>query len=199
MIKLIVFDLSGVIGNNEEPLYLEKFAKKCKISLEELEKIYYAYLQKSERNDIPLRKVWEKTMDKFNIKGNYKKYVKEMMSLKKFNKKVLDFVLKSRKKYKTAYFTNYAEEYWKIHEKMIDLSKYFDFGVVSYKIGSRKPELKGFKVIMKHFKVKPDETVFLDDSEKNLKNAKGIGISTIHYKNLKQLKSQLRNLEVNIN
>ena len=61
MIKLIVFDLSGVIGNNEEPLYLEKFAKKCKISLEELEKIYYAYLQKSERNDIPLRKVWEKT------------------------------------------------------------------------------------------------------------------------------------------
>ena len=31
MIKLIIFDLSGVVGNAEEPIYLEQFAKKHNI------------------------------------------------------------------------------------------------------------------------------------------------------------------------
>ena len=199
MIKLIIFDLSGVVGNAEEPVYLEQFAKKNSIQLDELEGIYYEYLKKSERGEIPLRVVWEKTMEKFGISGNYKDYVKEMMKLKKFDGKVLDFVLKLRKEYKTAYFTNYAEEYWEVHETMIDISKYFDFGVVSCKIGSRKPEPKGFKVIMEHFDVKPEETVFLDDSEKNLANAKEIGISTIHFKNLGQLKAEFKKIGIAVN
>lgn len=196
MIKLIIFDLSGVIGNAEEPIYLEKFAKKYDISLDELKKIYYACLEKSEKNEIPLREVWEKTLNKFNIKGNYKNYAEEMMDLKEFDKEALDFIFKLKKSYKTAYFTNYAEEYWKIHEKLIDLSKYFDFGVVSYKIGSRKPEPKGFKAIMRHFKAKPRETIFIDDTEKNLKNAKELGIKTIHFRSLRQLKNELKKLNV---
>src|SRR3989338_3159318 len=106
MIKLVIFDLSGVIGNAEESIYLEKFAEKHGISLGELEKIYYSFLEKSERGEIPLKDVWEKTLNKFNIKGNYKNYVREMMNMKRFNEKMLGFALSLRKNYKTAYFTN---------------------------------------------------------------------------------------------
>jgi HAD superfamily hydrolase (TIGR01509 family) len=194
MIKLIIFDLSGVISNAEEPIYLEKFAEDLNVNLEELQKIYFEYLEKSERGEIPLSVVWGKTLEKFNIQGDYKEFVKDMMSLKEFNKDVLEFVLGLRKKYKMAFFTNYAEEYWKIHETLIDLSRYFDFGVVSYQIGSRKPEVKGFKKIIEHFDVKPEETVFLDDSEKNLKNAKEMGINTVHYKGLERLKGELEKI-----
>jgi len=192
MIKLIIFDLSGVVANAEEPIYLEQFAKKHNIPLEKLEEVYFSYLKPSERNEIPLSKVWENTLKAFNIKGNYKVFIKEMMALKKFNQEVLDFIRELKKNFKTAYFTNYAEEYWKMHEQMVDLGPYFDYGVVSYRIGSRKPERKGFEAILNHFGLKPEEAFFTDDSEKNVQAAQEMGIHAFQFKNLKQFKEELK-------
>ena len=194
MIKLIIFDFSGVVSVDEEDPYIEKFAKKHNISFDDLNELYTENLKKSERNEIPLSEVWNKVMEKFNIKGDYKDFVKEMMFTKTFYQETLKFVLELRKKYKTAYFSNYAEEYWDYVIKLEDLEKYFDFGIVSYQIGSRKPEPKGFKLILEHFNLKPDEAVFTDDAEKNLINAKELGINTIHFKNLEQFKEELNKL-----
>ena len=191
MIKLIIWDLSGVVGNMEEPLYLEQFAKTHEVHFHELEKVYYSHLYKAERGEIPLREVWEKTLHHFNIKRHHKDIAHEIMGLKTFDYDVLDYIQDLRSKCKVAYLTNYAEEYWEIHQKMIDLSEYFDFGIVSYQIKARKPDSKGFLAIMHQFKVTPQETLFIDDSEKNIAAAKQLGISAIQFQSLEQLKEEI--------
>ena len=51
-IKLIIFDLSDVCFNSEEPLYLKIFAERHKINLSILEKFYLELLIKAEEDKI---------------------------------------------------------------------------------------------------------------------------------------------------
>jgi putative hydrolase of the HAD superfamily len=51
----------------------------------------------------------------------------------------------------------------------------------------RKPELKIYRLTLKKLKVKPEECIFIDDKEKNLKPAKKLGIKTVLAKNPKQV------------
>src|SRR3989338_953399 len=96
MKKLIIFDLSGVVSSNEEIAYLRMFCRKHRISFNDFEKVYFDGVKKSERGEIPLKYAWENALQKFRIEGDYKHYIREMMGMKRFNKKVLDFILKLR-------------------------------------------------------------------------------------------------------
>lgn len=196
MIRLIIFDISGVISNKEEDIYLEEFSKRHDIPFDALHHVYFVNLEKAEKGEIPLKVVWEKVFSEFHIDEDYNEGIKEVMKLKKFDKDMLAYIQKLRKDFDTAYLTNYADDYWKILEKMFPFDKYFDYGLVSYKIGERKPAKKGFELILKNFNVKPEETLYIDDSEKNLKNPKEMGIKVILFRHLEQLKYDLEKLTV---
>ena len=51
---------------------------------------------------------------------------------------------------------------------------------VSYKIGALKPSQQFFKFILDKENVKPEETLFIDDSLNNVQAAKSLGINIIH-------------------
>ena len=56
----------------------------------------------------------------------------------------------------------------------------FDKAYYSHLIGSRKPETEPFEHILKDQNLKPGETLFVDDTQSNLKGAITLGIQTIH-------------------
>ena len=169
-IKLIMFDLSNVCFNSEDPIYQKIFRERHNLP-EKFSDDYYEILERAEVGEMSVEDVWSEVLEKYEIKADPKKLIQEVISVKEAYPEMLNFIKELKKKYKTAYLTNYGEEYWKIIEKNFDFSA-FDYGLVSYKIKSRKPSAKGFQLILKHFKVKPEESVFTDDAEKNLVNAK---------------------------
>ncbi len=195
-IKLIIFDLSDVCYTSEEPLYLAEFTKAHYLNQEEFENYYFDLLKKSEVDEITGEELWEKILAHFNIKADPKKIIVEMVNRKEEISATLVLVKTLREKYKTAYLTNYCETYWKLVEKKFDLKLYFDFGVISYTIKERKPHQKGFTAILSHFKVKPEETIFIDDVENNLIFPQQLGVHTIQFKNISQLTKDLRELGV---
>ena len=203
MIKLIIFDFSGVCYSEEEKPYLHIFTDKHKLKFEEVEPFFDELIVKSERDEISGKEVWDKvikkfTIKKFKIKEKYsaENIIKEMISLKKENTEMLELAKKLGEKYKTAFFTNYNRDFWQEVEKIFNPAHYFNFGIVSYQINSRKPEPKGFLGILEHFKVKPEEAIFTDDSLKNVLKAKELGINAIHFKNIEQFKEELNKLGV---
>jgi FMN phosphatase YigB (HAD superfamily) len=198
MIQLIIFDLSDVCFNCEEPPFLRKFAKKYKLDFKEFDNFYQNLLYKAEVGKMSGKEVWDRVLDRYNIKGNASKLISDMMKSKKAYYGVLNLAKKLRKGYKTAYLTNYNKYYWDEIERRFELKPYFDFGVVSYQIKARKPAPKGFKVVMKRFKAKAKETIFIDDYEKNLVNARNLGINTILFRNKTKLVSDLRKFGVDI-
>ena len=121
-----------------------------------------------------------------------------MIKLKEPIHTTLNFVKQLRKKYKTAYLTNYNKDYWEYIKNKFDLNPYFDFGVVSYQIKSRKPSKEGFKTILDEFGLKPEQAVFTDDSIKNLSEAKKLGIFTIQFEHVDQFANILEDFGVNV-
>ena len=59
-------------------------------------------------------------------------------------------------------------------------------------------EDKIFNHVLNSLKINPEESVFIDDKEKNLIFAKKLGIKTILFKNFNQLKEELSLCLVNV-
>jgi putative hydrolase of the HAD superfamily len=62
------------------------------------------------------------------------------------------------------------------------LSDYFDQVYFSHLLGMRKPDPNIFSTILALQDWNPEETLFVDDNELNLKGAAGIGIGTFLHK-----------------
>ncbi len=62
-------------------------------------------------------------------------------------------------------------------------------------LGVRKQDGPQFlSRIMKDYGLRPDETVFVDDSPKNLRPARGLGIEAVHFRSATDLKTKLHQL-----
>ncbi len=59
--------------------------------------------------------------------------------------------------------------------------------LISCDIGLRKPNPKLYSLLIKRLKLKPDEILFIDNREWNLKPARRLGIKTILFKDNKQV------------
>lgn len=191
MIKLLIFDFTGVCFTDEETPYLQNLAKEYNIDFEKVNDFYLKYILEAERNNISGIKAWKNFLSDLSLDLDPKVEIKKMMSLKKEITSNFDLLKLLKNKYNLAFFTNYCKEHYEILLGMFDIS-IFDYGIASYMINSRKPEMKGFNMIMDHFGVNPSETLFIDDSKKNVESAKKLGINIIHLKDAKNLKEDLK-------
>ncbi len=68
----------------------------------------------------------------------------------------------------------------------------------SHEVGHRKPELKIYEKVLARIRLRPEETVFVDDVPKFVAGAKKAGMRAIRFKNREQLIRKLRKLGVRI-
>lgn len=67
----------------------------------------------------------------------------------------------------------------------------FDQKIFSYNIGSVKSEVQTFKTLLNQTRIEADQTLFIDDYERNVKNAEEVGIHGIVFQGAEQLKRDL--------
>ncbi|MBG9375875.1 HAD family phosphatase [Panacibacter sp. DH6] len=61
-----------------------------------------------------------------------------------------------------------------------NFNDYFIKAYYSHDIGLRKPYPASFEYILQEQQLQPSETLFIDDTWKNIEGAKGVGLQTIH-------------------
>ena len=99
--------------------------------------------------------------------------------------------LKAKEKYQLILLSDHAREWMEyIEEKNKDL-KIFDKKIFSYDIGAVKSDKQTFKTVLEKVAIVADETLFIDDYEKNAKNAEAVGIHGIVFENAEQLRKIL--------
>lgn len=62
-----------------------------------------------------------------------------------------------------------------------DFTPFFEKVYYSQEISARKPEPEAYQVILDEGGLKPEETLFIDDNEANLRGAEQLGIKTLHF------------------
>jgi putative hydrolase of the HAD superfamily len=99
------------------------------------------------------------------------------------NKPLISLIEKLRENgYKTGIITNVPgrkQRLESIFGKPIE--ELFDSIVTSIKVGSLKPNKKIYEVALENLEVRPEQAFFIDDTLRNVKGAKSIGMKAFHY------------------
>lgn len=104
---------------------------------------------------------------------------------------LLTLIEKLKEKYKVYLFTDTIDIHDEYNSRRGIYDK-FDKVYKSYKERVAKAQgEKAFLNLLKEIKAQPNECVFIDDLERNVKIAEKLGIKSILYKNLHQLKISL--------
>jgi epoxide hydrolase-like predicted phosphatase len=195
MIKNIIFDFGGVILKHKGDIMEQIIAKIFPASLEEASQIW----DESKAELI----TGEKDSKKFlkELKNKYKTRLTshELFDLwKKLYKKeaeevdweLLKFIEKLRTKYNVYLFTDTID----VHDRFNSTRNIYEsFNRVfkSFEEGTIKTEKEAFVNVLKKIKAKPEECIFIDDFESNVKIAKSLKMRGIVFFNPKQLKKEL--------
>lgn len=108
---------------------------------------------------------------------------------------MLELLNQLRKHIPIAAFTNTMALHWDL---LMDRERYrfpqlFSTIFASHLLGDAKPRTEAFEKVLKALGVKPEEVVFVDDSEVNVSGAAEIGIKGIVFKSVESLRAELRN------
>lgn len=99
--------------------------------------------------------------------------------------------LKAKGNYQLILLSDHAREWMEYIEKNNRDLKIFDKKIFSYDIGAVKSDKQTFKIVLEQTGIVADETLFIDDYEKNIKNAEAVGIHGIVFENAEQLRKTL--------
>ena len=67
--------------------------------------------------------------------------------------------------------------------KTREVFKYFDGQIISALEHMVKPDREIYDLILNRYHLKPEECLFIDDLEPNVKAAQAVGINTVHFTN----------------
>ena len=193
MIKAVIFDVDGVIivpykifsqriveeyGANPESFsqFFNEVFPKCLVGEADLKKEMQPYLK--EWN-------WDDSVDKlldywFRNESNLdERVLKTVQQLRERGIKC--YLGTNQEKYRTEYFKN-----------QLGLGNVFDGVFSSAYIGYIKNKPQFFEYVLKQLQgIKPEEILFIDDSEDNIENAKHSGIQAYLYRNFEDFQKQL--------
>lgn len=200
MIKAVVFDWGGVLV--DEPLkgLLSFCANILGTTSDSLQEIWPKFNKDFHTGNIPEQEFWKNICTNLQItrpipESLWKQAVQHVFVDKKG---MYQFVSDLRMKgYKTGILSNTeipTTEYF--YENGYE--RYFEAAIFSCIEKCVKPEEKIYCIALEKLHVTPEETVFIDDKLANVESARKLGIHSILFKNLFQLKQELLSLGVDL-
>lgn len=100
------------------------------------------------------------------------------------------------KGYGVLVLSNFSHKAFVDCKKALAFLPYTDGGILSYQEKCIKPEPEIYKRLISKYNLVPNQCVFIDDLQKNLDGAAAFGIQTILFRNLAQVKEDLKKLGV---
>ncbi|HLD11191.1 MAG TPA: HAD family phosphatase [Candidatus Nanoarchaeia archaeon] len=199
MIKAIIFDLGGVCFEIDWLKINDEMVKKFNITTlvksagNEKAITYYKEALEGKRHPIDM---FRELNNRDNDLNDIIKFYKEMYKkYKTHNKQIYELIKNLKNKFTIVCLSDTNVVHYQAHEEQGTI-KDFHHVFTSFKIGSIKRDKNTFKKVLNELSIKPEETVFIDDNDKNVEIAKSLGINGIKYTNYEDLIKELENLKV---
>jgi len=192
-IKLIIFDCYGLVLNEGYPNMSKALAKKFGGHWQDYQDIfYYKYFNLAATRKISQKQAWEEGVKYFNLPISWEEVRDLHYGLMKLDKRAvkLNKELNSQG-YKTLLLSKNTRSQLADVTKQFGLKKIFRNIINTWELNLPKASKKTLRLILKRFKVKPEEVIYIDDQENNLVDAKAIGIKTILIEDFNKMKKEL--------
>ena len=198
--KGIVFDIGSVVTKPKKIRASNVLSKYYKIDLDEFLDAMFKKWDERQTGKISMKQYYESVARALKIEdvaGFEKRWESLMEKHIEPNTTVISLIKYLKSNYKIIAFTNVSKDAEEIRIKK-GIYDYFDLKLISCDEGMKKPDEDFYKLLIERSTLKPNELIFIDDSETNLLVAQKLGIKTIHFQNARQLKKDLKKLGVKI-
>ena len=190
---LLVFDLSGVFFNNGLKVAVKKISNDFNLDPKTVELVLNgSFAEKYRQGLVNSKEFW----------ANAKEYLK-VSDIEKIKRIFFDSyypqeesieLLKSLREHenKIAFLSNSPKDRTEFLDKKYGFISLFDFGLCSFEAHAQKPNKQIYQKFLEKFKVNQYEIIYIDDKEKNLQPAKELGMKTVLFQSIEQLKHELK-------
>jgi len=201
MIKNIVFDLGGVLLTEDDIWLFSKETKELlKVDNERLNKAWNFAWPDARSGKINEDEFFKRFLQSStgNSSSNLVLKLKNIYRNKSDKLETFELLPKLKNNCKLFALTNIAKDWLTFKTDKFELDNYFDLIVSSCGEGIGKPNKEIFLSLIEKAKINPEESVFIDNAEKNTKIAQELSFQTILFKNKEQMIKEMENLGIKI-
>lgn len=187
MIKNLLFDLGGVIMDIRRLNCVASFER---LGMKDADSFLGEYSQKG-----PFLQLEEGAISEAQFRDAVRQFIDGEVSDEQIDSAFCDFLVgipvhrleqlrQLKQQYKIYMLSNTNSIMWRsriaedFRQEGLEREDYFDGIVTSFEAKSIKPDAKIFHTVVEKLGIKPEETLFLDDSQKNLDAAALLGFNT---------------------
>ena len=188
MIKNLLFDLGGVIMDIRRLNCVASFER---LGMKDADSFLGEYSQKG-----PFLQLEEGLITEAQFRDAVRQFIDGEVSDEQIDSAFCDFLVgipvhrleqlrQLKQQYKIYMLSNTNSIMWRsriaedFRQEGLEREDYFDGIVTSFEAKSIKPDAKIFHTVVEKLGIKPEETLFLDDSQKNLDAAAELGFKTL--------------------
>lgn len=195
-IKLIIIDFNGVIVFGNYVVLAKWLAKKYHKKQKHIYNIlYHKWFNLAAEGKITEKEFFENALKELGFPLSWRVARSQYMSAVKTNKPLIKYLIDLQKNgYKILILSKNVPSQFNEGVKISGIRKYFKNLINTYDLGLPKASRKTIKLVLKKFRVKPEEAVYVDDQDFNLVEAKKLGVKTIYYKSFRALQIKLNQI-----
>ena len=195
VIRLIIFDIGGVIIKFREEQYIGYIARKWHINQRKLKKELLPLIAAMEYGKMNADDAKWMIADGINLPQDKLEWSKAFRKIAKLDKEVFELVKRLSKGHRLVLLSDVSESRYKEVQAM-GLRRLRVRRFLSYKMGLRKQDLnprrRPFRYMLRVMRVRPEAALFVDDRPLNIAHAEEAGINCIRFRNYAQLVKDLK-------
>jgi putative hydrolase of the HAD superfamily len=197
-IKAVIFDLGNVLVNYDVQKAAKRFSAASGLSTREIWKRFFLsrFEQAYTRGAISTREFHRiacKTLRVSMPLAVFSHYWNDIFWEIPGMDKLLARI---RKRYPLYLISNTNELHFNYIKKHFRLLRHFKRKFPSHEIGARKPDLRIYRRVLKKIRLRPEETVFIDDMKSFIEGARKTGMHALRFRGIKRLIRDLRCLGI---
>ncbi len=195
MVRLIIFDIGGVIIDFSEEMYASYISKRFGIPYRKFARALERYVPYMELGDEKAGDMEKKLAREFGLTVKELGWASSYRKLAKPKTNVINLARMLSRKYKVVLLTNVS------YSRYIEARRLLR-GLINERIFAscylhmRKPSRRIYLHVLKALHVKPGEAVFIDNMSENVEGAKKVGIKALRFTSYAKLVKDLKRLGV---
>lgn len=197
-IKAIIFDFGGVFYHIPDMSWISRWLKLLGIKDDGIISSWLTSPNDSEfvrdvmTGRISEADVWKMAAEQWHINVHLLNRIrKSLISKKRFNQPLAEYLNTLRPKYHTAILSNAGTDARDTMMGVYDMEDRVDTIIISAEEGMAKPDHDIYRLTVDRIGIQPEEAVFIDDMVENVESARLFGLNAVHFRETRQAISEI--------
>ena len=195
MIKVVIFDMGGVLLRTFDSAPREALAQRYGVTLRQLFDIIFISesSQQAERGEKSDADHWTWALNQLRVAPEDRAdFIRQWWAGDRMDYDLLEFINNLRPDVRTGLLSNaWLGTRANITKHWGSLDPYFDVVIFSAETGMRKPAPELFRWLLEKLGANPEEAIFVDDYGENIKAAQALGLRTVKFCSADQAKQEV--------